>query len=186
MQHHTGDLDAFYRTDLLSAIGLISQNWMTQRRQMDAKLVSPACARVQQHMGGQFAKAMFDLIFRYGFFWSRRVSRKFFPFFPVTANCQLDHPMSFFGHAKDEGLIHPRDRMMFELSRKRTMGIVCLGDHHDSGCVLVQPMNQPWPFLPSDRRNRTAGCLKMMEEGIHQRASPMTRRRMNNQASWFV
>jgi len=46
MQHHAGDLDAFYRADLLPAIGLISQNWMAQGCQMDAELVSPACAWV--------------------------------------------------------------------------------------------------------------------------------------------
>ena len=60
MQHHAGDLDALYRADLLPAVGLISQNRMAQRCQMDAELVSPACAWVQQHMGGQFAEAMVD------------------------------------------------------------------------------------------------------------------------------
>src|SRR5215510_9358203 len=99
MQHHTGDLDAFYLADFLPTIGLISQNWIAQRCQMDAELVSSACSRIQQHMGGQFAKAMVDLIFRYGFFWSRCVSGKLFPFLLVTTNCQLDHPMSFFWHA---------------------------------------------------------------------------------------
>jgi hypothetical protein len=90
MQHHTGDLEAFYRADLLPSVGLISQNRMAQRCQMDAELVSPACAWVQEYMGGQFAKAMVDLIFRHGFFWSRRMGRELFPFLFITANCQLD------------------------------------------------------------------------------------------------
>ena len=90
MQHHAGNLDALYRADLLPAVGLISQNWMAQGCQMDAELVSPACARVQQHMGGQFAEAMVDFIFRHGFLGSRRVGRELFPFLPVTANRQFN------------------------------------------------------------------------------------------------
>src|SRR2546426_4464815 len=145
MQHHAGDLDAFYRTDFPPSIGLISQYWMAQGCQMDTELVSPACAWVQEHMGGQFAEAMVDLVFRHGFLWSRRVGGELFPFLPVTANRQLDQPMSFFRHAGDKSLIHPRDRVMFELSGQGTMGLVCLGDHHHARGILVQPMNQPWP-----------------------------------------
>ena len=63
---------------------------------MDAKLVRPACTRVQQHMGGQFAEAMVDLVFRHGLLGSRRMGREFFPFLPITADRQLDQPMSPF------------------------------------------------------------------------------------------
>jgi hypothetical protein len=99
MQHHAGDLHAFHFADFPPSIGLISQYWMAQGCQMDAELVSPACAWVQEHMGGHFAEAMVDLVFRHGFLWSRRVGRELFPFLPVTANRQLDQPMSFFRHA---------------------------------------------------------------------------------------
>jgi hypothetical protein len=87
MQHHAGNFDVLYRADLLSAIGLISQNWMAQGCQMDAELVRPACTWAEQHMGSQFSEAMIDFIFRHRFLGSRRVGRELFPFFLVFVKC---------------------------------------------------------------------------------------------------
>src|SRR5262245_47988177 len=75
---------------------------------------------------------------------------------------------------------------MFELSRKGTMGFVCLGDHHHAGGILVQPMDQPRPFFSSNRRHRAAGRMKMMEQGIDQRSDPMTWRRMDYEAGRLI
>ena len=47
------------------------------------------------------------------------------------------------------------------------MGFVCLGNHHHAGGILVQPMNQPRPFFPANRRYRAPGGLKMMEERVY-------------------
>jgi len=91
MQHHAGDLDAFYRARLLPAIGLISQNWMAQGCQMDAELVGPACAWVQQAHGRAQLPSDGSTLYSVTDSFGRAVWRRtFFRFLPVTANRQLD------------------------------------------------------------------------------------------------
>src|SRR5688572_10047821 len=120
---------------------------MTKGGQMDAKLVSPSGAWIQQHMGSQFTEAMIDLIFHHRCFGSSRMGREFFPFLCITADSHLNEPVSFFGHARNQRFVDPRDRVLFELSREATMSVIRLGDHHHAGWLFVQPMNQPWPLF---------------------------------------
>ena len=71
--------------------------------------------------------------------------------------------MTFFRNLPDECFIHADNRVLLELSGEVPVGVICLCDDHDTGGILIQPVDEPGPLLAADIRYRPAGDLKVME-----------------------
>ncbi|ULA59853.1 MAG: hypothetical protein LZF60_160183 [Nitrospira sp.] len=76
--------------------------------------------------------------------------------------------------------------MGFELSGQGTVRVIGLGNHHHAGRFLIQPVNEPRPLFPADVGWRHAGGRKVMQQGVHQRARPIPRRRMHHEAGLLI
>src|SRR5689334_7939361 len=73
--------------------------------------------------------------------------------------------------------------MIGELRRERGMGAVILGDDHQPGRVLVEPVHDAGPLhTPNARKARAA----MGDQRVHQRATGVPRCRMDDEARRLV
>ena len=70
-----------------------------------------------------------------------------------------------------------------ESRRQRQMGRVMLGDDDEPGRVFVQTVDNARPRNPADAGKAVAA---MGDEGVHERAGPVARRRMHHEARRFV
>ena len=153
---------------------------------MDTELMGASGPRVEEHMCHSLAESAIDLVLGHRVFRSSRTGRELFAFFGIAANRQFNEPVAFLWYAPDKRFIYASNGVLFELRCQMPVSDIRLGNHHYSRCLFIQSMDEAWPLLTTNRRDRPSGCLKVMQQGVDQRSRPVTRCRMHDDARRFV
>ena len=93
-----------------------------------------------------------------------------------------DHATGGAGTPAHHGKVSFLRGALRELPRQRGMGRIIFSHQNAPARVLVQTMHDAGPQGMAAVRNIPA----VMQDGIDQRALPVARRRMNDEAGWFV
>ena len=153
---------------------------------MHAQLMGPAGLRKELHVGREFFKPFRHAVFRDRCLRPGRAPGKFFPVLGIPSDGDVDHPLSLFRDAPDQGLVDPVYGMPLELVDQSRMGSILFGDDHDTRGVLVQPVHHPRPFLAADGGKRPGPGFEMVQQGIDQGARPIAGSRMDHHAGLFI
>ena len=74
----------------------------------------------------------------------------------MTVERSIDRALRAVGRAPDKGevlaLKVPGPSVVGELAGQRLVGAVVLGDHHEPGRILVEPVHDAGPLHPADAR----------------------------------
>jgi hypothetical protein len=100
----------------------------------------------------------------------------------MTANGSINNAAPFLRPAPNDGHIFLPDRPLLELRNQTIKGFPMLGDHHDSGRILIQTVNDARALFSSNPTKVRA----MVKKGIDQSPARIPRRRMNDHSGRFV
>src|SRR6202050_4883456 len=182
-----------------SPIGLIAHKRMANRGQMHANLVSsagfqPAPKKACRRFGRLGPAALGPLglvaLAAFGRFRLAGVALQHLPVghglaatgadrhpvagLRIAVDRHLDHPMGPLRRTPDEGQVAALEWLaaapvIGELRGKSTMGAIVLGDDHQTGRVLIEPVNDARPPLSADAREAIPA---MGNKRIDQRPGP--------------
>ena len=150
--------------DLMGAPGLE----LAGQQRGDRLAVAPVEGRLQLPMGDRLAAAL--------------AHRHFFAGIRMPVDRRIDRAALAAGHAPDEGHVAALHRagaaVIGELRGQRLMRLVVLGDHHQPGGVLVEPVHDA---RPADAADAGKAGAAMGDQRVDQRAGLVAGGRMHDQ-----
>ena len=163
----------------MGAVDVVSDDRMSQMREMNSDLMGAACLDPHLEKGELVVKRV-DLELRKGCPRAARPYRYLLAITRIPPQRQRDRAVIGARLTVNEGKIFLLDSPIFELLGECLVALAVFGDHNEPTGIFVEAVHDAWP-------ERIAGFqqAEMMKQGVDERSAVDTGTQMTDQAGWF-